>query len=190
MSHAELTHYLREQIPDYMVPASWVELPQLPLTSSGKLDRRALPAPDQTRPELDTAYTPPRTGLEEQLSAIWCEVLGLERVGSHDDFFALGGHSLLATRVMARVSAVLQVELPLRRLFELPTIAQLAAEISARRSGETPPPSRALSATQTGATRAATAIVWPAAIVVSGAGGRSVDGVQHPLCLADSWSPE
>ena len=131
VSHAELTHYLREQIPDYMVPASWVELPQLPLTSSGKLDRLALPAPDQTRPELDTAYTPPRTGLEEQLSAIWCEVLGLERVGSHDDFFAPGGAFPAGDPGHGRVSAVLQVELPLRRLFELPTIAQLAAEISA-----------------------------------------------------------
>ena len=133
VSHAELTHYLREQIPDYMVPASWVELPQLPLTPSGKADRRALPAPEELRPELATAYEPPRNALEAQLAAIWADVLGLERVGVHDNFFALGGHSLLAMQAVSKASIACPVDVPLRAMFESPTVADLSRVITSLR---------------------------------------------------------
>jgi acyl carrier protein len=95
------------------------------------LDRLALPAPSLSRPELDTHFVAPRTPAEEQLVGIWEEVLGLERVGIHDDFFELGGHSLLATRVVSRVRGALRAELPLRYLFETPTVAGLAERIEA-----------------------------------------------------------
>ena len=107
----------------------------IPLTPSGKVNRRGLPAPDDSRPELETHYVAPRTPIEQQLSAIWSEVLGIDAIGIHDNFFALGGHSLLATRVNARISSAFQVDLPLRKLFEAPTIAEFASEIETLRSG-------------------------------------------------------
>jgi len=120
---------LKEKLPEYMVPSAFVTLDTLPLTPNGKVDRRALPAPGGMRPELEDAFVVPRDALEEQLAGIWAEVLGLERVGVHDDFFELGGHSLLVTQVVSRVRDALQVELPLRSLFEEPTIAGLAEKI-------------------------------------------------------------
>jgi amino acid adenylation domain-containing protein len=128
---SELRDSLKDGLPDYMVPSAFVMLDTLPLTPNGKLDRLALPAPDLSRPELDTNFVAPRNAVEEQLAEIWEEVLGLERVGIHDDFFELGGHSLLATRVLSRVRGVFQVELPLRILFEEPTVAGLAGRIEA-----------------------------------------------------------
>jgi acyl carrier protein len=101
-----------------------VVLDELPLTPNGKLDRAALPAPEG-RPELDAVYQAPRTPAEEVLAEIWCEVLELERVGIHDNFFELGGHSLVATQVVSRVRDAFLVELPLRALFESPTVAAL-----------------------------------------------------------------
>jgi amino acid adenylation domain-containing protein len=112
-----------------MLPAAFVGLEALPLTPSGKVDRRALPAPADTRAELQAAFTPPRTAVEEELARIWAEVLGRQGLGIHDDFFELGGHSLLATQVMARLRDVFDVDLPLRILFETPTIAGLAHRI-------------------------------------------------------------
>jgi acyl carrier protein len=112
-----------------MVPSAFVMLEALPLTPNGKVDRRALPAPDTLRPELDEAFVAPRTSVEELLAGIWSQVLNLERVGIHDNFFHLGGHSLLATQVMSRVYKTFQIELPLRCLFESPTIAGLAEHI-------------------------------------------------------------
>jgi acyl carrier protein len=112
------------------VPAVFIRLPALPLTPNGKVDRRALPAPAPIRPELDTIFVAPRGPVEDGVAAIWAEVLGLKRVGVHDDFFALGGHSLLATRVIARVRGTFQVEVPLRRLFEAPTVAALATAVT------------------------------------------------------------
>src|SRR5262249_31126598 len=100
---AELRHFLGEKLPGYMVPAAFVLRGALPRTPGGKVDRRALPAPDAGRPELEQAYLPPRTPVEEILAALWAELLGVERVGIHDNFFDLGGHSLLATRVVSRV---------------------------------------------------------------------------------------
>jgi amino acid adenylation domain-containing protein len=130
-----LKRHLQTKLPDYMVPSTFVALPSFPLTPSGKINRRALPAPDDSRPELETPYTDPRNLIEEQLASIWCAVLGIERVGIHDNFFALGGHSLLATRVQVRIAAALQVQLPLRKLFEAPTIAELAAVVQTLRRG-------------------------------------------------------
>jgi amino acid adenylation domain-containing protein len=128
---SELRNFLKDKLPDYMVPSVFVVLDKLPLTPNGKLDRLALPAPSLARPELDTNFVAPRTPAEERLAEIWEEVLGVERVGVHDDFFELGGHSLLATRVLSRVRSALRAELRLRDLFEAPTIAGLAERIEA-----------------------------------------------------------
>jgi hypothetical protein len=125
----ELRDFLKQRVPDYMIPATFVALDMLPRTPNGKLDRRALPAPDHTWPMQHDTYTPPRTEVEQALAAIWGALLGRERVSVHDDFFALGGHSLLATRVMAHVRDSFELELPLRSMFEGPTIAELAAAI-------------------------------------------------------------
>jgi len=122
----ELRRLLGEQLPEYMVPSAFVLLDTMPLTPSGKVDRRALPAPKGTRPVLEEAYVPPRDPVEEVLAAVWMDVLHIERVGVHDHFFEMGGHSLLATQVISRVQSILQVEVPLRTLFESPTVAGLA----------------------------------------------------------------
>ncbi len=132
---SELRDFLKDKLPDYMVPSAFVVLDTLPLTPNGKLDRLALPAPDLARPELDTNFVAPRNALEEQLVEIWEEVLGVARVGVHDDFFELGGHSLRATQLVSRVREVFQVELPLLSLFEEPTIAGLAERIEEARRG-------------------------------------------------------
>jgi hypothetical protein len=126
-----LRSWLRRNLPGYMVPSAFVFLDALPLTPNGKVDRRALPAPAVTRPDLEEAFVAPRTPLEKVVAGIWTEVLGLDRVGVHDDFFELGGHSLLATRVVSHLRDALQVELPLRSLFEAPTIDGLVGLLSA-----------------------------------------------------------
>jgi aspartate racemase len=123
----DLRSYLKEKLPQHMVPSAFVFLDSLPLTPNGKVDRRALPAPDENRPELKEAFVKPRTSVEELLAGIWAEVLKLEKVGIHDNFFDLGGHSLKATQVMSRVREALRVDLPLRVMFEAPTIAELAS---------------------------------------------------------------
>jgi amino acid adenylation domain-containing protein len=128
----ELRSFLKEQLPEYMVPAAFVPLEALPRSPNGKVDRRALPAPERVRPELESACARPRTVVEELLAGIWAEVLGLERVGIHDDFFDLGGHSLLAARLIARVGDAFHIDLPLRSLFEARTIARVAELIEAR----------------------------------------------------------
>jgi acyl carrier protein len=122
----ELREFLKQKLPEYMTPSVFVVLEALPLTPNGKVDRKVLPAPDQSRPELEQGYQAPRTPAEEMLAEIWREVLKLERIGIHDNFFDLGGHSLLATQVISRVRARFQMNLPLRTLFEMPTIAELA----------------------------------------------------------------
>ncbi|MDP2626382.1 MAG: amino acid adenylation domain-containing protein, partial [Candidatus Rokubacteria bacterium] len=140
---SDLRHFLRETLPEHMVPAGFVVLDALPLTPNGKVDRRALPRPNQADVGSSLEFVAPRTPVEEALAAIWADVVGLERVGAHDSFFELGGHSLLGTRVMARLRATFGVELPIRRLFEFPTVAGLASEIEAALRGprdrEAPP---------------------------------------------------
>jgi amino acid adenylation domain-containing protein len=123
----ELRSFLRRKLPDYMVPSAFVVLESLPLNASGKIDRLALPAPDQNQAE--TNFVAPRTPVEEVLATIWAKTLGRDRVGVNDDFFSLGGHSLLVAKIVARVSEALHVELPMRTLFEAPTVAALATEV-------------------------------------------------------------
>ncbi len=130
---SELRSFLKEKLPEYMVPSAYVVLDEIPLTVNGKVDRRALPAPDEARPELEGVYVAPRTAVEEAVAGIWAEVLKVDRVGVHDNFFELGGHSLLATQVISRVRKSLQVELPLRSLFEFPTAATLSERVEAAR---------------------------------------------------------
>ncbi|HEX8559178.1 MAG TPA: amino acid adenylation domain-containing protein [Pyrinomonadaceae bacterium] len=140
---AELRAYLKEKLPEYMIPHDYVPLDALPLTPSGKIDRRALPTPERSRAAAGQDYAPPGTEVEELLAGIWAEVLRVERVGVQDDFFALGGHSLLATRIISRVRDLFKVETPLQTFFAEPTVAGLgrsvAAALSAAR-GEAPPP--------------------------------------------------
>jgi len=132
----QLRTYLQEKLPEYMVPGAFVTLPTLPLTPNGKVDRQALPAPGLSRSALESVYVAPRTAIEEQLAKIWAEVLGVESVSIHDNFFNLGGHSLLVTQLVFRVRETFQVELPLRHLFEMPTLADLAKSIEiARQTG-------------------------------------------------------
>jgi len=126
---SEIRDYLKRTLPEYMVPASFVVLEALPLTATGKVDRNALPEPEQVRPELAQVYVAPRTAVEEVLCGIFSEVLQVEPVGVRDSFFELGGHSLLATQISSRVRLAFQVELPLRRLFEAPTVEGLAEAI-------------------------------------------------------------
>jgi acyl-CoA synthetase (AMP-forming)/AMP-acid ligase II/acyl carrier protein len=126
-----LRGFLQQKLPDYMVPAAFVILEALPLTPNGKIDRKALPAPDISRSEV--GFVPPRNPTEEGLAAIYADVLGLENVGIHDNFFELGGHSLLATRVISRLREAFQMELPLRSLFEKPTVALLSDRIETPR---------------------------------------------------------
>src|SRR5207253_5931271 len=128
-----LREFLKQRLPDYMVPSAFVLLEELPLLPNGKLDRRALPRPEVDRRGLESSFTTPRTPVEELLLSIWSDVLHLEQVGEQDNFFELGGHSLLATQVIARVREVFAVELPLRDLFEAPTVAGLAQRITQAR---------------------------------------------------------
>jgi amino acid adenylation domain-containing protein len=125
---AELRSGLRERLPEHMVPAAWMVLPALPLSAAGKVDRKALPAPDrQAGARGGAPFQAPRSPLEALLAGICAEVLAVERVGIHDNFFDLGGNSLLATQVVTTVHELLAVELPLRELFATPTVAQIAA---------------------------------------------------------------
>ncbi|WP_231608016.1 non-ribosomal peptide synthetase [Streptacidiphilus albus] len=133
----DLRAHLQRDLPDYMVPTSYVTLDALPLTPNGKTDRKALPAPDHHRPDLDTGYTAPRSRIEEEIVAIWQDVLGLAQVGIHDNFFQLGGHSLLATRVTSRIRSGLGIDVPVRTLFTSPTPAAFAAAIGGLAAGET-----------------------------------------------------
>jgi hypothetical protein len=130
ISVPDLRNLLSDRLPDYMVPSAFVVLDSLPLTSNGKLDREALPIPDQTRSELEGEYVAPRTPVEETLADLMGQVLGVERVGVHDNFFKLGGYSLLATQYISKIRQALLVEVPLRTIFESPTVAQLAEAVS------------------------------------------------------------
>ncbi|MHC0062944.1 non-ribosomal peptide synthase/polyketide synthase [Nostoc sp. UIC 10890] len=124
----ELRRFLKEKLPEYMLPNAIVILEAIPLTSNGKVDRRALPAPE-LHSELTDKFIAPRNPIEEMLALIWAQVLKLEQVGIYDNFFELGGHSLLATQLLSRIRNIFKVELPLRSLFVAATVAELAQEI-------------------------------------------------------------
>jgi hypothetical protein len=126
---AGLRDYLQLKLPDYMVPSAFVFLDKLPLTPNGKVDRRALPPPADGQISDDESYVAPRTATEEAIAGIWGEVLGIRRVGIRHNFFDLGGHSLLATRVISQVRDVFDDDLPLRSLFESPTVEGMAASL-------------------------------------------------------------
>jgi amino acid adenylation domain-containing protein len=132
----ELRRYVREALPEYMCPSLWVELDRLPLTANGKLDRKALPKPESRGAETATSPAGSLTELEELLAGIWGEMLSVDSVGLHDNFFTdLGGHSLLATQVMSRVKEVFGIEIPLRSIFENPTLARLTVCIGEQLKG-------------------------------------------------------
>ncbi|MCA1567661.1 MAG: amino acid adenylation domain-containing protein [Acidobacteria bacterium] len=128
---SELQSFLKEKLPAYMLPSAFVILERMPLTPGGKVNRRALPPPETAPLDAHSAYEPPRTPVAEILTAIWAELLHLDKVGIRDNFFARGGHSLLATQVVARVRRIFGVEIPLRSLFEAPTLDALATQIEA-----------------------------------------------------------
>jgi acyl-coenzyme A synthetase/AMP-(fatty) acid ligase/acyl carrier protein len=129
---ADLRQFLKGQLPDFMVPSSFMALEKLPLTPNGKIDRKVLPKPDATK-QLATSYVAPSNDLELQIAEIWAEVLNLERVGIHDNFFELGGYSLLAIQIVSRLRKVLNVEILLPHLFELPTVYELARRVQVLR---------------------------------------------------------
>lgn len=147
VSVATLRKFLQQKLPEYMVPTAFVVLDALPLTPSGKIDRRALPTPDGHREPLDAAFVPPRNLEEELLAGIWTATLNIPQVGIHDNFFALGGHSLLATKIISKIRSVFLVDFPMRAMFEHPTVASLAEQlarnihgVSQQESKTIPPP--------------------------------------------------
>ncbi|MEH2196828.1 amino acid adenylation domain-containing protein [Nostoc sp.] len=135
----QLRTFLQDQLPDYMIPSAFVQIESFPLTSNGKVNRRILPEPTTSRPELAQTFVAPRTPTEEILAGIWRDVLGLEQVGIYDNFFNLGGHSLLATQVISLTRKAFKVELPLRSLFESPAIATLARTVETATKQELAP---------------------------------------------------
>ena len=137
-----LRAFAKQRLPGYMVPSVFIPLEALPLTPNGKVDRKALPAPEGSRVEEARPYVAPRTPTEERIAATWGALLGVERVGIHDDFFELGGHSLLATQVISRVRTELGVELPLRALFEAPTVEAFAKRIEMQERSDSLPLTR------------------------------------------------
>ncbi|MDF3070721.1 MAG: amino acid adenylation protein [Polyangiaceae bacterium] len=137
-SAAKLREHLKTTLPDYMVPASFVKLDRMPLTPSGKIDRRALPAPEAGPVGSDAEFVAPRTPMEKVMAELWSAMLGVGRVGVNDDFFALGGHSLLASQILARLRRDHGVQLSFRKFFEAPTVARLAKEAEAA-AGVAPP---------------------------------------------------
>ena len=133
----ELRDWLKEELPDYMVPSAFVMLKAIPLTPNGKVDRNALPAPGQSDLAMERVFVAPRTTSEEIVANIWAEVLKADNIGIHDNFFDLGGHSLLVTQVIARLRKTFQVEIPLRWLFESPTVAEMAERVGNTEQPET-----------------------------------------------------
>ncbi|MEH1924782.1 MAG: amino acid adenylation domain-containing protein [Nostoc sp.] len=130
---SQLRRFLKQQLPDFMVPTIFMALEAMPLTPNGKIDRKALPKPDASRPELEANYVAPRTPIEQQIADIWTQVLNVKQVGIYDNFFELGGYSLLGIQVVSRVRQALQAEILMSNLFELPTVAELAERVETLR---------------------------------------------------------
>jgi len=135
-SSDELRRLLKETFPDYMIPSIYVELEELPITPTGKIDRKALPEPDNTRPRLNVSYTTYRNGTEKLLIKIWEEALDICPIGVHDNFFDLGGDSLVASRIVSRVIQQFELEIPLQSLFQSPTIVEMACVINQHQEGK------------------------------------------------------
>jgi acyl-coenzyme A synthetase/AMP-(fatty) acid ligase/acyl carrier protein len=127
----ELRQYLKSKLPEYMVPSYIVEMETFPLTTNGKVNRRALPDPDWNETKDSKTYVAPRNPVEEILAGIWAEILRVDKVSLHDDFFQIGGHSLLATRLITRVCREFNIDIPLRSIFEQKTIAEQAVLVEA-----------------------------------------------------------
>jgi acyl carrier protein len=132
VADSELRQYLSRRLPNHMIPTAFVRLATLPLTANGKVDERRLPAYGGERPSISSTYEPPSTPLENQVAGIWAEVLGVGQVGRNDNFFELGGHSLSAVLVFHRLQEEFHVSLPLRTLFENPTVASVAQALEAQ----------------------------------------------------------
>jgi surfactin family lipopeptide synthetase C len=136
VSLTEIRKFLNTRLPEYMIPSAVVLLDKMPFTANGKVDRLALPLPDWTAPDLREEFVAPRGPIEKELVEIWSKVLGITRIGIHDNFFTLGGHSLLATRVISMILESFHVRLTLRAFFESPTVAQQALAIEEQQLGE------------------------------------------------------
>ncbi len=133
----ELRGFLKKRLPNYMIPARYILLDIFPLTANGKIDRDVLPEPDGSRPDPTVEFTQPRSDTEQRIVSLWQEMLKVRSIGIHDDFFELGGHSLLGLQVMNRLGDMFQHQFPMNRLFEFPTIAELAAHVDAVNKGRT-----------------------------------------------------
>jgi acyl-coenzyme A synthetase/AMP-(fatty) acid ligase/acyl carrier protein len=131
-----LRHHLQARLPDYMIPAALVAVGAFPMTANGKLDRDALPPPDDGRPEVDAPYNSPKGEVERRIAAVFQEVLGIRRVGLHDNFFELGANSLLLVQVHRKLRARLERDMPVIRLFQYPTVAALAGQLADHEAGE------------------------------------------------------
>ncbi|MEM1395547.1 MAG: phosphopantetheine-binding protein, partial [Cyanobacteria bacterium P01_H01_bin.150] len=126
----ELRGFLKQKLPEYMLPSAFIVLDALPLTPNGKIDRRALPAPDNQRPELTATFKPPQSEMEQQIGKLWQEVLHLDKVGINDNFFDLGGNSFLMLQVNNKLRAILQRDISVVTMFQNPTIYSLAEYLS------------------------------------------------------------
>jgi hypothetical protein len=136
-STSELRAYLHEKLPEYMIPAFFIILETFPLTANGKVDRRALPAPETSRPDLAVSYIAPRSEVEQTIASIWQQALKVEKVGVNDNFFELGGHSLLIIQVHHQITQAVKTDLTIAQMFQYPTIQSLAQYLE--RSGEQGP---------------------------------------------------
>ena len=134
VSQNDLQQFLQNKLPAYMIPSSYMMLEEFPLTPNRKVDRKALPIPEQSHIQEQRDFIAPRNPIEELLVNIWSEILGVEQIRIDDNFFELGGHSLLATRAISQIREVFEIELPLRRLFETPTISGIASDITTKKS--------------------------------------------------------
>ncbi|MBK7894396.1 MAG: hypothetical protein IPJ90_05825 [Anaerolineaceae bacterium] len=140
LTFEQLQHHLKRGLPEYMIPVEFIRLDAFPLTPNRKINRRALPQMLGNNLLRETAVTKPQTAEQEQIAAIWCEVLSRQQIGIHDNFFALGGHSLLATQIVSRIRDAFQIELPIHTLFDASTVAELAAIVAELRMNATAEP--------------------------------------------------